>query len=119
MNIVKITKLQEDDLNDFFDNYDCYVKETLIKYIVCNEIDGKTDYPHLFELGKLEIVNIILNGYELKKEPHEVVDDYVEILGRELNESLNNKNSLSTHISHIRGKIDGAKELAKRLDIKK
>lgn len=112
--MIKLTKEQANDLEDLLYKYQDYMsKDILVKDIVCDETGGKSDYPFLFELSNLDIVNVVLNGYELKKEPHEIVNDYIDFLGEELNENCNN-DSLS---SHIRSKIDGAKELAKRLDI--
>ena len=113
--MIKLTKEQANDLEDLLYNYQDYMtKDNLVKDIMCDETGGKPDYPYLFELSSLDIVNVILNGYELKKEPFEIVNDYIEFLDEELVKNLNN-NSFSIH---IRGKIDGAKELAKRLDIK-
>jgi len=111
--MIKITKEQAKDLEDLLENYKHIGKKSLVKDIMCNDAGDKNDYPCLFELEILDIVNIVLNGYELKKEPHEIVNDYIDFLGEELNENCNN-DSLSTH---IRSKIDGAKELAKRLGI--
>lgn len=111
--MIKITKEQAKDLEDLLENYKNIGKKSLVKDIMCNDAGDKIDYPHLFELEVLDIVNVVLNGYELKKEPYEIVDDYIDSLGEELTKKPNN------HFSsvHIRGKIDGAKELAKRLDI--
>lgn len=113
--MIKITKNQAKDLNDLLENYKNIGKKSLVKDIMCNDAGDKIDYPYLFELEVLDIVNIVLNGYELKKEPYEIVNDYIDSLNKELNENSDNKFSLI----RIAGKIDGAKELAERLDIEK
>lgn len=112
--MIKLTKEQAKDLENLLENYKNIGKKSLVKDIMCNDAGDKIDYPYLFELEVLDIVNVVLNGYELKKEPYEIVDDYIEILGKELTKNSNNHSSI-----HIRGKIDGAKELARRLDISK
>lgn len=112
--MIKLTKEQAKDLEDLLYNYQDYMsKDILVKDIMCDETGGKSDYPHLFELNNLDIINVVLNGYELKKEPYEIVDDYINYLGEELVENSNNHSSSI----YIRGKIDGTKELAKLLDI--